>query len=136
MQTECETDTVTVESLVQKVRELAAASPENLYRKPNEDKPYCSYHSGLCTNGSIGCIMGQALRLLGFDDERLVRCDGHGSIKEVLGSEQIPNASDDTDRGALAWWLREVQGKQDTGFSWGQAVAEIDRITRQKPQGT
>lgn len=111
---------MTVEQVCAEVRRLAAESPDCKY-------PYgkgCFYTRGECTNGSTGCIVGQAFRRMGLDCASLDSSDRHtpsaGMACLNLGLE------DTAIKGANAVWLSTVQAFQDSGHTWGQAVADAD----------
>lgn len=106
---------VNVPDLISEIRKLASEHPDNVYEKT--DGLLCSYSRGTCTDGSRGCIFGQAFKRLGIDiprkfDDRTIHglLDGHN-----LGSTDELN------------WCNAVQLKQDTGWTWSNAVSYADR---------
>ena len=54
-----------IDSLYDAVNKLIEENPDNLYNGTIEDS--CSYVAGKCSNGSIGCLIGQALDRIGED---------------------------------------------------------------------
>lgn len=115
------------ERLKEVVRSLAATSPDNKYikRAPINDST-CSYLEGQCTNGSKGCIFGQAFALLGASETFLEECDKIGSITFVAKEKQLAifNGYELTDDDIR--WYRRVQSCQDSGKSWKEAVESAD----------
>lgn len=102
-----------IENIIAEVRRLAEEFPDNVYVSDNG--PYCYYDDGRCTNGSIGCIFGQAIRNLGLDWDL---SDNVGILK-VFIRNGIPMY-----RGHL--WCRVLQVCQDNGSTWKQAVTRAD----------
>lgn len=116
----------TQKQLVAKVREIVSLRPGVKY-KPDEvrdpDNPghvSCLYGKGTCSDGSEGCIFGQALVALGVDRGSLDDGEILGEISEVLDSLDI------ADNNGMDEWCMVVQKRQDEGKSWGEAVAIAD----------
>ncbi len=107
---------IKVSEIIREVKRLAAESPDNVY---NPNGAGCSYTLGDNTNGSRGCIVGQALKALGVDLAAL----REGIIEVCLN--RIPHESD-VDNGIL--WLAGVQGCQDSRNPWGEAVLNNDNL--------
>ena len=108
---------ITLEQLKNEVLKLADASPTNHYiweRGQNS----CWYVSGSCTNGSVGCIFGQALIKLGVPKERLQAREGD-SIGTVLKILKIVDAVPPSHPFNIA------QQIQDQGRDWAEAVLPI-----------
>ena len=136
---------VTLEQLEAAVREIAAERPDFVYTKQPARQGYdcegseCSYVSaGISVDHQgEGCIVGQALMRIGFDKELLAEIQGgvaqdirdflaHPVFQERFeGLSQIENLHDP--RNHRLRWLSRVQGAQDTGSSWEEAVKEADR---------
>lgn len=112
----------TTTELEAEVRKLAAEHPDNIYTKPNAQGAGCFYGKGTCTDGSCGCIVGQALARLGVSvlelDVKLI-----GYVPEVMSHLCI---SDPKKRQS---WLFNVQRRQDLGKTWGEAVEWADNYT-------
>jgi hypothetical protein len=110
-----------IDDLVTKVREIAAARPENVYRNGR-----CEYADGECSDGTIGCILGQALLALGFTKRKLRRLDELpiSSIGVVLTSLLKTDALPPN----KVSWLRRVQDAQDIEVEWGAAVEAADQV--------
>lgn len=60
--------------IIQAIRELVETSPDNVYQKQFSDNR-CFYTQGSCSDGSTGCIIGQALLKLGVDRDELKKHD-------------------------------------------------------------
>lgn len=95
--------------MVEAVRSLAAKSPNNIYTSPDSDGS-CYNHIGTCTDGSTGCIIGQATRICN------VRIPNIGGV--MMCFPQF--------KGKIQLWLMMVQDTQDAGGTWIQAVEKAD----------
>ncbi len=107
-----------IDQLILKVRELAAASPDCTYGGGN-----CRYESGLCSNGTTGCLLGQALTLLGYKPE------GSSLIEYYL-----PKLGIEADYKQIKW-LGYVQGEQDVNRPWKDCIAFGDRKVDLQSEG-
>lgn len=105
---------ITATELITKVRQLAEASPDNQYQLRGTGVG-CLYQSGNCTDGSRGCIVGQALRSFGWHDEK-----PNTGVAEVMRLLDI-DSDDDRDN-----WLIHVQEQQDVGMKWEACIAWAD----------
>jgi hypothetical protein len=103
-------DKITGSLLIAQIRELAKKAPDNLYIKPDPKYNTCCYDRGTCTDGSIGCIFGQAFRALGLE------LKGTAIISYILSDNQIPCS------GSEKLWCATVQRLQDQGRTWSEAV--------------
>lgn len=101
------------------IRELAEQFPDNKYLNPLESCG-CLYEEGFCSNGSQGCIVGQAIKHAGFTVP--VGADNM-PLGKLLRDTQ-PNISSDE-----VSWVRSVQYLQDRKYTWGEAVAITDGRT-------
>lgn len=118
----------TVEKIIAKVRELAAASPENKYIG-FPDYCVCYYTAGKCSDGTEGCIIGQALVELGL----LNKCDllvyylhkgeFHNDTMFVTKLFEKLNIKLSL---VQKEWLWKVQSFQDRKHSWSSAVNSAD----------
>lgn len=110
------------------LRKLAAEQPDFKYRTAPTDQfneSTCSYN-GRCIDDEgrpigpecSGCIFGQALQRLGWDDkvELAIMDDIVKLMSEVAGVHLF----------RLGNWSR-VQTTQDNGYTWAEAVAELDK---------
>lgn len=115
--------TTTLSKLVARVRALAAAAPENVYQKYNGRS--CSYTHGECSNGTLGCILGQAMAAEGIDTHSI----GEGAFDEVVSSLPKLFGYDTAEQAmgsAQYEWLKAVQEAQDGGATWAEAVGRTD----------
>lgn len=108
-----EAKTPTIEDLIQTVRDLASESPDNIYNRP-EGMSVCLYNKGICTNGSVGCIFGQAFRKLGIE------VDEDGWIVIVLITVFGYQSSSQNK------WCSFVQCNQDRQKTWGECIKIAD----------
>lgn len=114
--------------LIEAVRNLAAESPDNRYM----GKSKCEYSRGRCTNGSCGCIIGQAIRKIDTEvfgvielreaQDRFV--GGILGLTEYLKEREIVFDCTDQERR----WLIHVQSEQDCGKTWAVAVELADEM--------
>lgn len=121
---------ITLQQVIDKVRELAKERPEFVYRdQPGAGGDECSYTSAnVGSDEGEGCIVGQALMRCGLSRETLEDLqDGTAiGIREFLLMldeyvEQTSGLSDPRAR-----WLVKVQNNQDTGSTWADAVWQAD----------
>jgi hypothetical protein len=122
-------DNVTAETIITRVRALAAAHPTAAYDNGTGGAA-CYYTRGtvrLRDTGDVlprvGCIMGQVLHDLApgaLPDETLGGTPAH--IAEVLSAAGIPAHHD------ARLWLLAVQSHQDCGHTWAAAVAYADHL--------
>lgn len=104
------TATFSVSDLIAKVREIAAERGDVTYCYEEA----CCYASGECSDGSIGCVFGQAFAALGIDpasfDDSPIPTIGHIIRRSRHAGEQLA-------------WCERVQERQDAGYTWGEAVS-------------
>lgn len=96
------------------VRQLAETYPNARYNRYGTG---CRYSLGTVDDGpdEDGCIVGQAFRLIGIDPAQF---DEETPVPPVHRITDEPSGS----------WISIVQSRQDIGWTWGQALAEADRI--------
>lgn len=76
-----------------------------------DGKSICSYNKGPANDPDkcSGCIFGQALQNLGWDDKEELDMDGYiDEVCDNLLDYDVPE-----------YWV-EIQKEQDTGSSWGE----------------
>lgn len=102
--------------LVQKVREIAAANPDFIYRPVKDESglfPRCSYSR----NGQASCLIGQGMAALGVSIEVLEQLDEEGkSVGLIYSGDESQDIQ----------WLDEVQAYQDSQMPWGRAIENAD----------
>ena len=109
---------VTVLQVQAEIRKLAQEQPDFVYKRP-ESSSFCLYvHEASDGSKTPGCIVGHALHRLGFSFDEL---EIGGTAGEALHRLGISDWDKDT-----VVWITRVQGEQDTGIPWGQAVARTD----------
>jgi hypothetical protein len=121
---------ITLKQLVHKVRELATASPDNKY--VTTDGKNCFYNSGQCSNGSVGCIFGQALRALGVTEDIDIWSVNAGTAEYSIRS-LIPKLVAEgymvgvtLEHTNILSWCAFVQSAQDEQQTWGEAIQRAD----------
>lgn len=111
---------VDIKTLVKTVREIVRKRPDVIY----EAKHTCSYIAGNCTDGSVGCLIGQALVKLG------VTFDADETTKRISTLVQ-PFRDDSTDEAkkyndVARDWLQHVQCAQDRKEAWIDCITYAD----------
>lgn len=114
----------TIEDVVSEVRRLAKEFPKCMYTAPGCTKPepgqLCSNVDGKCSNGTKGCIIGQAFRNLGIKIPDLHDKSGAPSLcGKVFGLEENVD---------IVMWLAKVQRSQDAGKTWAYAVRVANKL--------
>lgn len=113
--------TFTVDDVMAQVRALAAERPDYVYR-PVAPGALCSYVTG---QDGQGCIVGQALMRLGVPKERLAASEADEGT--AVPADELLQDLLDLDTAAMATnevgWIMSVQTGQDSGETWGKAVA-------------
>ena len=125
---------MTGSDVIDKVIEIAMASPNNVYRSGGSHEP-CAYLSGSNLNGSIGCLIGQALVALGCNRAILEKFDELNnppgalipdpetcSLQRLLAELHITFTDKDLE------WLAAVQSQQDCKDPWGSCLAENEKL--------
>lgn len=99
------------------VEKLANESPDAVYCRP-EGGRQCYYDKGNVTNGSVGCIIGQAIKKVNQEIFYTYFTNRVASVGVVLREICTINKQ-------YKDWLSSVQSKQDDGMSWGDAVESV-----------
>jgi hypothetical protein len=108
-----------IDTLIETVRELAVHSPHNVYS--SEGLMGCSNVAGSCSDGSVGCIVGQAIRRI--DPEFSFRGDEKSDIGTLCSRHGWALISDSRVR-----WLSKVQNTQDQNVPWAMCVSWADEV--------
>ena len=120
---------ITLQQVVDKVREVAKERPEFVYRdQPGAGADECSYTSAaIGSDEGEGCIIGQALMRCGLSREMLEEMqDGKAcGISDFL-PVLIGHVEQASYRDPRVRWMLVAQNAQDTGSSWADAVAQAD----------
>jgi len=93
------------------LRKLATAHPDLRYSLGRDSDDKCFYDRPATGDDTPGCIFGQALFAMGWDDKEERK--GEYPISLLPGIEIVPYA-----------WSR-VQRCQDSGGTWSEAVAML-----------
>jgi hypothetical protein len=124
--------------LVNEVVKLTKERPDVIYEGVNDpgESAQCSNIRGDCSDGTKGCIVGQAFFNLGFLPEDLEFKEDDDTIKDYNDSSvnEIGEAFFDMSYAGAEEdlrWLAIVQDNQDGGDTWGEAAekANLDRVT-------
>jgi hypothetical protein len=107
---------IDLDALVRAVREIAAEKPNHVYKK-QPDTGHCLY---VQEGGVPGCIVGQAATRIGVPVDALERWNDIGQIGIVL--YRISRSDDRLS------WLIHVQGSQDEGARWAEAVGIAEAL--------
>lgn len=108
----------TIKDVVDQVVKLASEYPDCVYSGVGGD---CCNKTGECSNGSVGCIVGQALILAGVDPDCIEDSSDIYNVADSLWSD-VSDYEDKLD------WLAEVQSLQDGGNKWGVAVSKANGL--------
>jgi hypothetical protein len=119
-----------ITNVITEVRRIAAESPDFTYNFFDQDDPGCRY----VKDGQGSCIVGKALVALGvptdFFDTPAAGLLPSLELNTTINSKRVgvifPRLFG-WPRGDELSWLMVVQAQQDTGMSWGYAVATADR---------
>ncbi len=106
------------EDLIRKVRELAENSPDCVYNGVTS----CSYTQGECSNGTVGCIMGQAVLAVDPSQLYMVKMYDTNSFHNLSLNLLFDRPITEEE----VKWCSNVQGIQDDGECWKKAVDEAD----------
>lgn len=114
------------------VRRLASLAPDFVYialSATNENNPSCDNLAGGCDKypKMTGCIIGQAIRNIGFAIPNTCR---YQAVGQLLGSLGLDNTNlrgeiDKQYRDAMCWLMR-VQNHQDFKNTWQSAIETAD----------
>jgi hypothetical protein len=123
----------TLDQLVAKTREIAAAQPKKVYQRldvfgnHNDALPNCVYVEEMPGGQLIpSCILGHAFVDLGVDPEVLKTENLNEDDQEIVAVLMDLGYEFDRYEDERVAWLRSVQGSQDIGTAWGAAVSEAD----------
>lgn len=111
----------TLREIERNVRRLARENPDYIYTSPENGQ--CDYFP--TPNNPQGCLIGAAARMAGASLD-----DGDFTAVEASCALILRLDLTDDDRyanHATLTWLDRVQGWQDEGASWSEAVAYADQ---------
>lgn len=114
---------IDLRALVAEVRNAAAKTPDKCFGDgPGEGCRYFDH------DGSPVCIVGQALSALGATYGMLGPGDNDTGIRFVVqqGNTGLTFVRGDVDEYRHIEWLAAVQGMQDSGRTWSEAVQRAD----------
>ncbi len=103
-----------LDQLVAAVRKIAAERPDIKYNHSN-----CFYDDLKCTDGSVGCLLGQGLAAIGW----ILYDEGYRheiSISDLLVQAGYREAD------TRIRWCSRVQTRQDICSAWGKCIEYAD----------
>lgn len=101
-------DPENMHELALRIRKMAEERPDNRY-EPFVGDGSCFYDIGECTDGSVGCIFGQAWpSLTGYKPIFVLASNLPGTTKLLL-------------------WFQKVQEFQDRGRKWRDCIQYADQ---------
>lgn len=116
-----------ISEIITKIRELATAYPQATYEQPSDKG--CEYNQGEVHNGPkrLGCIVGQVLpeEWFGTDTFNDHRREASTDLLYGLG---VTGLYTDKKSTIEALWVNHVQGRQDRGETWSEAVKDADKL--------
>lgn len=123
--------TLTIENVVKAVEEAVELKGSDYVYPSNEPDPLRESVIGACQyvrSGAPSCLVGHALVSLGVPLNRLASFDlqyanSAKAVLDTLYAEAIidfENAGEELDE--IETFLMAAQGKQDEGFTWGEAL--------------
>lgn len=109
-----------LKTVVKTVREIVRQRPDVRYQA----KHVCSYISGACTDGSVGCLIGQALVKLGVEIELGESTKRISDVAHVFCDDATQELSKYNNVASV--WLMHVQSAQDREEPWIDCVTYAD----------
>jgi hypothetical protein len=114
-------------TLVEEVRKVAAAEPDRKYgcvSVEGEVIHSCFYNEHPQKTGTpTACLIGKALKNLGVSVNQSVDSQTPGVVELLREHLEVEEAQQP---GPALTWLSDVQGRQDMGNMWADAVAWAD----------
>lgn len=121
---------ITIDELIDKVREIASEEPDFNYRATNGLIGTCSYFGPIGGGEGSGCIVGRALIALDVDMSKVREWEDDPNIPTPIDEllyERVVDVVFKVDEHDKVLWVDRVQRCQDSGDSWGEAVKFADR---------
>lgn len=111
---------INTKDLIAEVRKVAESNPNYVYygeKAQNMGAFGCSYLAdAFGDRDGQPCLIGQALRNLKIT---VPKSHEHTDIASLLKECEIDVVISDSED---VKWLQRAQGRQDSGYSWGQAI--------------
>lgn len=115
---------ITVTDLIVKVQEIANEKPGVFYC---DSVGYAKYN-GPASDGSIGCLFGQAFRALGIDINKLRKVSIYDANQTcIVGLINVGNFGWNYSHSERDW-CDIVQRWQDNGIDWATCVKRANRL--------
>lgn len=115
---------ITAKNLLETAKTIARERPDVRYGLEDKLSGACLYTGGQCSDGSTGCIFGQALVKIGITPAQVkvvksLDCGLHSnSISNLLDYLKIQATEEEL------LIMRYAQNKQDKGVRWGDIFPE------------
>lgn len=121
---------VDVKQVEDALREIVAANPNRVYRTPSGYIPdgiaMCFYvHNAGTANAEPGCLIGKLAHKLGASLDSMAPFERGSSYVLMAGLFDFPHNSE-TELSRLGTLLNDVQGYQDRGTPWGEALRQAE----------
>lgn len=118
----------TTTDLVKEIREIAASNPDFNYKEQEGYNGSCSYFgAGVGNLEGQCCIVGQALKNLEVDTTNLMVTESDFTTPTINKAVVDYMVDIKIARARELKWLDLVQGYQDAGFPWAEAVQSADK---------
>jgi hypothetical protein len=125
---------ITEKELIDAIRQVAATEPDRVY-KTDSSQSACSYLPNALN--PCGCIVGEALALLGVPREVLSQADrlGMTALGSEWGSPRLAEILEEyvTTEALESPWVCAVQEAQDLHEPWDAAVEGADALFGVRP---
>ena len=106
-----------LDQIYNKVIEICKERPNTSY-----ENDICYYTRGKCSDGSFGCLIGQAILAL-FPEDRLQLQENERVTAKVLLENYMDKNEVDTDEASdKIRTLNHIQQYQDNKHSWGKCL--------------
>lgn len=125
-----EVQTIDLPRLIRTVIQFCKDRPDNVYTRPIKSSVSgsiisCKYSAGDCKDGTCGCVFGQALAFQGIDVKAL-DISAEKYVTGGTGIEAVLRHNNCAVTGIVRDWLLRLQGRQDNGDTWGEALASAN----------
>jgi hypothetical protein len=107
---------ITFDQFETEVRRIVAENFHYLYARPPQG---CVYLLPKGEGWEGSCLFGHVFLALGLSTDEIRQFEGDTVV--ALISKFIPGTTREQ-----KFWAVEIQGKQDNGYTWGQALAYAD----------
>ena len=117
-----------IQELAIEVRRLAVENPENIYNMDGTFKTNYSYFTGICTNGSLGCIVGQAARNIEYDDFLNLAREEESKETDSTAKALFKHMFKDDEFVHERQFIFTMQSYQDDKLEWGKCLLMTEHL--------